>query len=343
MKKHLKKISHIIIPKEKNGNIPHILKEELIAVIAVFVAILFYFNQFNFDIIRNLNLSATVYPAVLADLTNDNRLNYGVSSLVWNSDLEKAAKLKAEDMAQNNYFAHTSPSGVSPWYWLKEANYNFIYAGENLAVDFTESVNVQNAWLQSPKHRDNLLNSKFTEIGIATAEGFYQGRKTTFVVQFFGQPLISKLEDKNIKQDIVLQEKIEVAEIETTIDSTVAGAMTQNIEEEEIIQEPNISIMSEDEDFILIRDDANIVNDYQVEIDNYEKESFSSWSSRFLVNPTMTISIIYFVLLILILSAMLLVLFKEYQKHHLRHLILGSILVIILFTLLYFVSSKIIS
>lgn len=341
MKKYLEKISHIIIPKEKHGNIPHILKEELIATIAVFVAILFYFNQFNFDIIRNLNLSATVYPAVLADLTNENRAVYGIQKLAWNSDLEKAAKLKAEDMAQNNYFAHTSPSGISPWYWLREVNYNFIYAGENLAVDFTESVNVQNAWLQSPGHRDNLLNSKFTEIGIATADGFYKGRKTTFVVEFFGQPLVYNTEENKIvnqNTEVVREEKVD-----TIIDMPVAGAMIENIPAPEVVMEPNISIIDENEEFILIRDDNNIKKDYQVEIDNYKKESFSNWYSRFLVNPTMTISIIYFALLVLILFAMLLVLFKEYQKHHLRHLILGSVLVIILFVLLYFVRAQIIN
>jgi len=47
---------------------------------------------------------------------------------------------------------------------------------------------VQKAWLNSPTHRSNIMNNKFTEIGIATAVGTYKGRKTTFVVQMFGTP-----------------------------------------------------------------------------------------------------------------------------------------------------------
>jgi len=334
MKKYIDKIIHTIIPHSKNENIPHILRDELIVFISILVAILFYFNQFNFDIIRSLNLSATVYPAVLADLTNDNRLSYGVHKLAWSDTLEQAAKLKAEDMAENSYFAHTSPSGITPWYWLRKVNYNFIYAGENLAVDFTESANVQTAWLNSPTHRANLLNSKFTEIGIATADGVFRGRNTTFVVEFFGQPAGNEVEKKIVANNIAKET------INTVNEMTVAGVMTENIIEEELVPDINISIIDQNDEFIIVKNEEFDTIEMPLENNDVKIESFSRWYNRFLIYPTNTIRLIYFVLLILLLLSMFMVLIKEYKKHHTRHLILGLVLVIILFVLLYSISAK---
>ena len=81
---------------------------------------------------------------------------------------------------------------MTPWFWFAEANYQFSYAGENLAVFFGDSEDVVDAWLNSPSHRANLLNQQFTEIGIAVAEGTYQGQETTFIVQLFGTPAVAQ-------------------------------------------------------------------------------------------------------------------------------------------------------
>ena len=60
------------------------------------------------------------------------------------------------DMAEKSYFAHTSPEGLTPWYWITLAGYRFSLAGENLAIDFTESEDVENAWMNSPAHRASI-------------------------------------------------------------------------------------------------------------------------------------------------------------------------------------------
>jgi uncharacterized protein YkwD len=93
---------------------------------------------------------------------------------------------KIDHMVSNKYFSHNSPNGVTPWYFINKVGYIFIYAGENLAMDFTDSWEVQNAWLNSPTHKANLLNSNFKDIGISTREVFFNGRKTVFIVQMFG-------------------------------------------------------------------------------------------------------------------------------------------------------------
>ena len=131
---------------------------------------------------------AAVISATLVDLTNQDRESKELSGLTVSPLLVQAAQAKANDMAANDYFAHISPSGLNSWYWFKQAGYNFSYAGENLAVDFTDSGDVNQAWLNSPTHRANIMNSHFTQIGIATSQGMFEGHQTTFVVQMFGAP-----------------------------------------------------------------------------------------------------------------------------------------------------------
>lgn len=134
------------------------------------------------------NQYAAVVTAVLTDLLNTDRASNQIEGLTVNPTLVVIAQAKADDMAAKGYFAHTSPDGHDPWYWFKQVGYKFTYAGENLAVDFSDSVDVERAWMNSPTHRKNLLDPHFTEVGIATASGFYQGRPTVFVVQEFGAP-----------------------------------------------------------------------------------------------------------------------------------------------------------
>ena len=118
--------------------------------------------------------------------TNDLREKKGLADLTLNETLSKAANAKANDMFKEDYWAHTSPSGKEPWDFIIGTGYDYIYAGENLAVDFSKSKDVVVAWNNSPSHRDNLLSPKYNEIGFAVVNGELQGRKTTLVVQMFG-------------------------------------------------------------------------------------------------------------------------------------------------------------
>jgi hypothetical protein len=97
--------------------------------------------------------------------------------------------MKASDMAEKGYWAHISPSGTQPWYFITQNNYAYRYAGENLARDFSNPESIVKAWLASPSHRDNLLNSKYQDIGVAVVDGTLGGRQTTLVVQLFGTRL----------------------------------------------------------------------------------------------------------------------------------------------------------
>jgi hypothetical protein len=78
-----------------------------------------------------------------------------------------------------------TPDGKQPWYWFDLVGYPYTYAGENLAVNFTDSKDVENAWMASPTHHANLVKPQYTQVGIGVAQGRYQGKEATFVVQFF--------------------------------------------------------------------------------------------------------------------------------------------------------------
>lgn len=134
------------------------------------------------------SLFADVVSSTLVSLTNQERQARGLNVLKESPVLKQAALAKAQDMLTNGYFSHTSPQGVTPWYWFKQSGYNYLAAGENLAIGFIDSQEVQTAWYNSPSHRQNLLNAKYKEIGIAVVKGNFQGRETTLVVQLFGNP-----------------------------------------------------------------------------------------------------------------------------------------------------------
>jgi len=133
-------------------------------------------------------LVSTVLPAVVVDLTNQERTGTAAAPLQRNATLDKAAQLKAQHMAKYEYFSHFSPDGVSPWHWFNEADYLFAHAGENLAIHFTDSSEVVEAWMKSPAHRENIVNGIYTEIGVGTAKGTFEGYETVYVVQLFGTP-----------------------------------------------------------------------------------------------------------------------------------------------------------
>ncbi len=158
---------------------------------AVLVASIFLVSTVDSFLIGKQQYAAVV-TAVLVDLANGDRAAQNVGTLTVNPALVAVAQAKANDMAAKGYFAHTSPEGYEPWHWFETVGYSFDYAGENLAIDFNDSVDVNTAWMNSPTHRQNLLDPHFTEIGIATAQGMYQGRLTTFVVQAFGKPATKK-------------------------------------------------------------------------------------------------------------------------------------------------------
>ena len=153
-------------------------KSLIVAILAVFVGI------FAFSLTYAVASSITAKNII--KLVNEARNKEGLKPLQENSKLSAAAAAKAADMLKNDYFAHNSPSGKTPWYWLEKSGYNYKYAGENLAMNFSSAEEEQKAWMKSPTHKKNILNANYQEIGVAVAEGKIDGKSTTVAVQMFG-------------------------------------------------------------------------------------------------------------------------------------------------------------
>lgn len=130
---------------------------------------------------------STITSARITELTNAERKKKGLPPLKVNSLLLSAAQQKAQHMLDKDYFAHISPDGVTPWFWMAKVGYQYEVAGENLAIDFTEAEDVATAWLASPSHRDNMLMAGYAETGVAVATGEFQGGTSTVVVHMFGR------------------------------------------------------------------------------------------------------------------------------------------------------------
>ncbi len=185
MKKWLR---HIFIAGDHNNFKPRLFTEAAaLVVLALFIGAIAAVQGGSSIILKNQNFFAEVYPSIVASLTNNGRTSVNLQPLTYNKTLELAAKHKVDDMIARQYFAHTSPGGKQPWDWIREAGYNYEYAGENLAINFSDSVDVYQAWMNSPGHRANILNKNFTEIGVATAKTIVDGKESVLVVEMFGR------------------------------------------------------------------------------------------------------------------------------------------------------------
>lgn len=195
-------VKHFFVPAEHNEYKPHSVRLSVVIVVVLCALILEVALYTRIFIHHDINSLAAVLPAVLVSETNAERADISLGSLSINPVLTLAAQMKANDMALKGYFSHTTPEGYAPWYWLQRAGYSYTYAGENLAVNFVDSTDVTKAWMNSPLHKANIVNGKYTEIGIAVAPGMYKGRETIFVVQFFGTPQGSSIPKPIIAADL---------------------------------------------------------------------------------------------------------------------------------------------
>lgn len=160
--------------------------------IATFATVLSFQQQITLNpSTRNVLAFATnVSPAGLLTATNTQRANNGVASLSANSLLASAAQAKAQDMVARNYWAHVTPDGKQPWWFITNAGYSYISAGENLAYGFMTSGDTVTGWMNSQSHRENMLSGSFTEagFGIANSENFVGTGQQTIVVAMYGKP-----------------------------------------------------------------------------------------------------------------------------------------------------------
>lgn len=183
----LELLQHLFLPGHTNNHRARILHHSSIikTILLLFVLqIALVFTKNNFSNV--LGTTTDISTQTLLYITNKDRENTGLGKLVLNQELSNAAYEKAKDMFAKNYWAHNSPDGTTPWYFIKKSGYTYVYAGENLARGFSTSGEVVNAWMASPSHRENMLSANYQDVGFAVMEGKLLGEDTTLVVEEFG-------------------------------------------------------------------------------------------------------------------------------------------------------------
>ena len=180
-------VLHFVVPRPSNNHKAGFLHSPVIMIII--------FSLFVYQLIltsvpsvlpRVLGFASSIPVEEVIKLTNQKRVEAGLTPLNTNPILQEAAQAKAADMLAHDYWAHVSPGGVTPWDFFRNFGYTYRFAGENLARDFANPSSVVDAWMASQSHKENIMSPKYEEIGVAVVEGDLEGVDTTLVVQFFG-------------------------------------------------------------------------------------------------------------------------------------------------------------
>lgn len=321
-------IKKYLISHSSNDYEPHILREAGATFLLVVIIATFVLGVSSHYVFTKTKLTSLVLSSVLVDYTNNDRFEKNYSHLTINPVLVKAAQLKANDMAEKGYFAHTSPEGKSPWYWFRQAGYDFNYAGENLAVNFSESSEVNTAWMNSPGHRANILNDKFSEIGVATAQGMYQGKTTTFVVQLFGAPKLPS---------VATATHIEKTKVDGGVAQAKSGMQEPKVLSESI-SSSDVAVKEGNDLFVAVENTDNTAP-----IKNGSKPEYSNVFERIASSPKKILSITYIFISVLILFSLVSFVFVEIKRHHIKMIITAIALICLMIGLLYVYKNVIIT
>jgi hypothetical protein len=165
-------------------------KKKLIIYVSVF-AIVFAYIGFSPGIISTGSVvwAQTVHTAAgIIQWTNYYRVQNGLPALATNTKLTTAAGLRVDDMFEEQYFSHVSPTGKDLVYLLNQVNYKYRAAGENIFEDpgyLSDQALVQ-GWMNSPGHRANILSSTYQDIGVSVKEGTFEGNDVWLASEMFG-------------------------------------------------------------------------------------------------------------------------------------------------------------
>lgn len=190
MKRFKKLLKHLFIPHKSNAYRPHALRHKALSWYSLGLVVshlAFGASMYTGPVVSD---PATVAKNVIS-YTNQERLKAQKGELYESETLNKAAQQKLADMFAGDYWDHVGPKGQTAWDFIDATGYKYRLAGENLSRGYNRSDDVVTAWMNSPSHRENLLNTRFKEIGVAVGGGKIHGQSTTLMVQLFGDPQIA--------------------------------------------------------------------------------------------------------------------------------------------------------
>lgn len=178
----------IVIPAEDQRRRAHGLSHEALFLYATFI----FLVQFGISFVSLkfpgiLGFASNIKVEEIIEATNKRRAENNLPLLRVNEKLTQAAQLKAAYMFEKDFWAHVAPDGTTPWKFILQSGYRYLYAGENLAKDFQDTQDVVGAWMNSKAgHKENILGESYSDIGVAVVKGTLAGFQTTLVVQMFG-------------------------------------------------------------------------------------------------------------------------------------------------------------
>lgn len=218
--------------------------------------------------VKNINLSSKNVIAI----TNKYRESNGnLKPLRENSKLDFSAEKKLQDMFMKGYFEHVSPDGVGVGDLGNQVAYDYIILGENLALgNFKDDQSLVDAWMASKGHRENILNPKYTEIGISVGKGVYNGQNVWMSVQHFGLPKSACPEIDDVLKGIIDLDQKKIRDTEATLASKRAkiesGAISEGMTTSEQIDNYNLLVTEYNK---IISEAKNKINKYNDQVKSY--------------------------------------------------------------------------
>lgn len=255
-------LKDFFVPTKENRYQPILLRK---VSLTFFTIVLLVVNSFGGLIGIPEAMASSITPENIIHLTNQQRTAAGLNALNTNAALTTAAQAKANNMFQEQYWDHFGPNGESPWMFISQAGYKYVYAGENLAKGFKTAEGVHEAWMASPTHKENIMSGNYKDIGVAVVEGTLLGKRTILVVQMFGNLTAQTVKSETIKpvqpQKATIVESGEIKSISIT-----------NPKVNDLINDANVDIKGTTE---------NISGKYTIEIiDNGEYVGETSSESK---------------------------------------------------------------
>jgi hypothetical protein len=269
-------MKNFFIPTEKNKYKPYLLRK--IALVA-YSLLLIFVNSFGGIFGIDQAQASNISPSNIIELTNQERAANGLNTLKENSALAAAALAKANNMFEVQYWDHFGPNGETPWQFIRAEEYNYVYAGENLAKGFQTTEGVHEAWMASPTHAANIMSANYKDIGVAVVQGTLLGKQTTLVVQMFG----------NLTTEVA--SATTGGSKTTTSGGTVIGTEHGDIKsimitspvQSSISTDPGINVAGEVKNVdgqytVEVYDQSNVVGETSSNTSNWEFDKESDWS-----------------------------------------------------------------
>lgn len=197
LKKIIKSIKRLFHPHEYNNHRAKLLYPKSFFIVTFLALVVFEATQMLASYPSKghiLGYASFITAEAVVDKTNAERKKLGLPELKVDQKLNQAALAKAQNMFTEDYWAHNSPKGLEPWFFIKNSGYEYQVAGENLARDFMDTDSMVVAWMNSPTHKANIVHTKYQDIGVAVVNGSLGSIETTLVVQMFG----TKIDNTNI-------------------------------------------------------------------------------------------------------------------------------------------------